>query len=259
MGKMEIACGKPTEAVVGKSEEDAPGEERMDTKKHTGRAVKQMVLDILKSDDFDQKEDELRRLPGRQVINPLFSFLCHSDQKVKWRAVTAMGVVVSNLAKKDMESARIIMRRLMWSLNDESGGIGWGAPETMAESMACHQGLAKEYVHILVSYIWEEGNFLEYEMLQRGALWGIGRLAESWPHLMPSGDICRYLPPFIESKDATVRGLAARAMGLLGTEADIAQLEPLLGDNAEIEIYLNRKLVVRRVSDLAREALSPNC
>jgi len=114
----------------------------MDTKKHTGRAVKQMVMDLLKSDDFDQKEDKLCRLPGRQVINPLFSFLCHSDQKVKWRAVTAMGVVVSNLAKKDMESARIIMRRLMWSLNDESGGIGWGAPETMAEIMACHKELA---------------------------------------------------------------------------------------------------------------------
>jgi hypothetical protein len=106
----------------------------MDTKKHTGRAVKQIVLDLLKSDDFDQKEDELRRLPGRQVINPLFSFLCHSDQKVKWRAVTAMGVVVSDLAKKDMESARIIMRRLMWSLNDESGGIGWGAPEPWPKS-----------------------------------------------------------------------------------------------------------------------------
>jgi hypothetical protein len=40
------------------------------------------------------------------------------------------------------------------------------------------------------------------------------------------------------------------------TEADVAQLEPLLGDNAEIEIYLNRKLVVRRVSDLTKKAIS---
>jgi len=41
-----------------------------------------------------------------------------------------------------------------------------------------------------------------------------------------------------------------------GTEADVAQLEPLLGDNAEIEIYLNRNLVVRRVSDLTKKAIS---
>jgi hypothetical protein len=44
-----------------------------------------------------------------------------------------MGEVMAHLADKDMESARVIMRRLMWSLNDESGGIGWGAPEAMGE------------------------------------------------------------------------------------------------------------------------------
>ena len=126
----------------------------------------------------------------------------------------------------------------------------------MAEIMACDQRLSEEYAHVLVSYVWEEGNFLEYEILQRGALWGVGRLAEIRPHLLPSEDVSRYLLPHLESKDATVRGLAARAMGLLRTEPDRMRLEPLLGDNAEIEIYLNRKLVVRRVSDLAREALS---
>ena len=229
----------------------------MDVKKHTGRAVKQMVLELLKSDDFNQKVNELLRLPGRQVINPLFSFLCYLDPKIKWRAVTAMGVVVSNLAQKDMESARIIMRRFMRSLNDESGGIGWGAPEAMAEIMACHQGLAEEYAHVLVSYIWEEkGNFLEYKMLQRGAVWGVGRLAESRPHLLPSENVCRYLMPYLESEDATVRALAVRAIGLLGAELHRTQIEPLLSDDSEIEIYLNSKLVVRRVSDLAGEALA---
>jgi len=47
-------------------------------------------------------------------------------------------MVISNLTEKEMESARVIMRRLMWSLNDESGDIGWGAPEAMAEIIACH-------------------------------------------------------------------------------------------------------------------------
>ncbi|MEA2082995.1 MAG: HEAT repeat domain-containing protein [Thermodesulfobacteriota bacterium] len=226
----------------------------MGTKKHTGRAVKQMVSDILYADDFDRKSDELRDLPGRQAVNPVFSFLCHQDQEIKWRAVTAMGIIVSNLAEKNMESARIIMRRFMWSLNDESGGIGWGAPEAMAEIIACHKGLAEEYAHVLISYIWEGGNYLEYEILQRGALWGIGRVAEVRPALLQLRGVLRYLPPYLKSKDATVRGLAARAMGLLGTREDGASLEPLLSDHTKIEIYLNRKLVVRRVSDLAGTA-----
>jgi len=53
-----------------------------------------------------------------------------------------MGRVVSSLAEKDMESARVVMRRLMWNLNEESGGIGWGCPEAMGETMARSAPLA---------------------------------------------------------------------------------------------------------------------
>jgi hypothetical protein len=227
----------------------------MESVKYSGRALKRKALDLLDQDDFDQALDELCRLPGRRVINPLFSFLCHDDQKIKWRAVTAMGVIVANLAEKDMESARVIMRRLMWMLNDESGGIGWGAPEAMAEIMACHKGLAKEYVHILVSYMMEDANFLEHEILQRGVVWGVGRLAQTRPRLLQSKNAIQCLQPYLDSKDATVRGLAAWALGLLGANTSRAKIKGLLGDNAAVEIYLNRKLIVRHVNDLAEETL----
>ena len=72
----------------------------MDATKYTGRAIKRRLFDLLNADDFDQKLDELRGLPGRRAVNLLFSFLCHHDQKIKWRAVTAMGMVISNLAEK---------------------------------------------------------------------------------------------------------------------------------------------------------------
>jgi hypothetical protein len=58
------------------------------------------------------------------VINTLFSFLYNSDPAIKWNAATAMGAAVARLAHEDTESARVIIRRLMWNLNDESGGIG---------------------------------------------------------------------------------------------------------------------------------------
>lgn len=163
----------------------------MDTKEFVGRGLKRKVYDLLKSADFEQALEELCRLPARQVINPLFSFLYNSDEQIKWRAVTAMGAVVANLADKDMEEARVIMRRLMWNLNDESGGIGWGSPEAMGEILACHEGLAKEYVNILISYTMEDGNYLENEILQRGLLWGIGRLSQVRPHLVRKIKIIR--------------------------------------------------------------------
>ncbi len=226
----------------------------VDTTKPNGRDLKRRLMELLTSTDLNPVLDELCRLPARQVINPLFSFLSATDPAVRWRAITAMGVVVARLAAKDMEGARVIMRRLMWSLNDESGGIGWGAPEAMAEIMARHDGLAREYAHILVSYVRPEGNFLEHELLQRGAVWALGRLAQMRPDLIQ--DCIPHLLPYLESKDATVRGLAAWTMGLLRAETARPLLEGLLADNAEIQLYLDDKLTVRRVSDLAKQALS---
>ena len=108
------------------------------------------------------------------------------------------------------------MRRLMWMLNDESGGIGWGAPEAMAEAMACHPRLAEEYVRILLSYIREDGNFLEYEPLRRGALWGIGRLARVYPEMLIELDAARYIRPYPEPDDPLSRSLSARALRMPG-------------------------------------------
>ena len=116
-----------------------------------GRQLKRKVLGLLKSQDFSRALSELRLLPARRVINPLLSFFCHDDEEVRWRAITAAGEVVEHLAATDRESARIIMRRLLWSLNDESGGIGWGAPEAMGEIMARDEPLAQEYSSIFVS------------------------------------------------------------------------------------------------------------
>jgi HEAT repeat protein len=209
---------------------------------------------VLQSDNFDQALHELFQLPARQVINPLFSFLLHHDEQVKWRAVSAMGDVVANLAEKDMESARVVMRRLMWILNDESGGIGWGAPEAMGEIIASHDGLAKEYASVLVSYVREDGNFLEYEPLQRGTVWGIGRVAQVKPHMIP--DAVPHLLLFLESPDGIVRGLAAWTVGLLGAAAAQSMLEALSEDVTEVPLYLNRNLVRRTVGGLAKEALA---
>jgi hypothetical protein len=226
---------------------------KMDTPRQGGRVLKQMVLELLKSVYFDQALEKLCLLPARQVINPLFSFLYNNDEQVRWRAVTAFGAVVAKLADRDMESGRIVMRRLMWNLNDESGGIGWGSPEAMGETLARHEGLAKEYAGILMSYARQDGNYLEHELLQRGLLWGIGRLSQVRPDLIK--DAVPYLIPYLKSSDATVRGLAAWSIGLLGSEEASSELKPLLKDETKIQLYSGHKLLRRKVRELTKEAL----
>jgi hypothetical protein len=162
-----------------------------------------------------------------------------------------------------MEEARIIMRRLLWSLNEESGGIGWGAPEAFAEIICCHDRLAEEYVHMLLSYMrpdgeeaHQDGNFLEHETLQRGLLWAAGRLAQCRRALAVSKGMADDLPQYVDSPDAAVRGLAARAMGLLGRCAcPPERLQALRADTATLRLYEDGQCSTVTVGYLAAQAL----
>ena len=141
------------------------------------------------------------------------------------------------------------MRRLMWSLNDESGGIGWGAAEAMGEIMARQACLAEEYHRILVSYIRADGNRLDHEALETAVLWGIGRLAQARPELL--SDAACYIFPYLQSGNSEQRGLAAWALGFLGATVPVTMLESLLEDPREITLYEEGKLNRHRLSELA--------
>jgi len=218
------------------------------------RAVKESVRSLLMQDDPDAALEKIGRLPPKRVINALFSFIQDGDPRLKWPAVRYFGAVVSTLADEDLESARVIVRRLMWSLNDESGGIGWGSPEAIGETLARHRTLAAEYAPILLSYAMKEGNYLEHERLQRGLLWGIARALESHPDLFR--DAAEHLVTYLGSADATVRGLSARVLGLLRKPESCSALRELAGDGAEISLDFGTQLGVHRVKDLAEEALA---
>jgi len=179
------------------------------------KPTRQDLRNLLITDDFNLALAALRMLPLHRAARHLFSFLCQSDEEVKNRAATAMGILVAELAAENMEAAREIMRRLMWSLNDESGSIGWGASPAMAEIMVNHEGLAREYVHMLVSYMTEEGNYLENVLLQRELLRATYRLAGVRPQLLHQKGALPYLRELSRSEDAQVRGLAARCLDIL--------------------------------------------
>lgn len=217
------------------------------------RQLKKKIKKLLLEAESEQHLDAVLSLPGRQVVNPLFSFFYNKDQLIKWRSVTLMGSVTDRLAKQDMESARVILRRLMWNLNDESGGIGWGSPEAMGDIMARNALLAGEYCNVLMSYILPDGNYLEHEMLQRGVLWGLGRLSHARPGLVKF--IAGHLNPFMASKDAVKRGLAAWTAEPLRSNDNKETLNRLIDDDAEIEIYGNWHMHKFQVSELAKAAL----
>ncbi len=218
------------------------------------RKRKIQIEGLLVEGDLESALGIIRSIPGRQAVNPLFSLLYSGDETLRWRAVTAMGTVVGQMADTQMESARVVMRRLMWNLNDESGGIGWGSPEAMGEIAAVHAGLAKEFANIIVSYINPAGNFLEHETLQRGSLWAVGRLAHARP--LRAAPAAPFLAAFFDAADPYLRGTAVWAAGPIITNDIRPLIEARLDDQAPLRLYRQRQMTRPTVAELTGAALA---
>ena len=228
----------------------------------TRRRIKLELLLLLEKRKTSEISNFLERYPDHLVLNTLFSALCNPLDRVRWNAVICFGTIVPRLAEERIEEARVIMRRFLWSLNDESGGIGWGAPESLAEVM-CHCGqLRREYLHMLISYMCEDGeeffqdgNYLELPMLQRGLLWGIGRLGQCHRDEMIEQDIVENVAAYLSSTDSTVSGLAIWALGLLQAKTTAQRIAPFLDEDKVIQIYRDNFLQDVELGFLAEEAL----
>ncbi len=220
------------------------------------RNLKKTVLALLPGPDIERILSELAAHPPEALLNALFSGICHADPQTRWHAISAMGATVARLADQDMEAARVVMRRFMWSLNDESGGIGWGAPEAKAECLALHAGLAEEYTKILVSFMREDGFYLELPALQRGLMWGVARVAQVRPDLLRFWHAPGYLLPYLDSEDTMVRALAARALGQLRAIEAGEKIARCLGDRTEFPLYADHSLRTVTADQLVREALA---
>ena len=228
----------------------------------SSRAIKKQVLDLLAGGDLVASRRALAGLPAGEVVHALFSAICRENPVVRWHAVTCMGDAVARIAADDLEAARIILRRFLWSLNDESGGIGWGAPEAMAECLCRDERLAGEYAHMLVSYMREDGeelcqdgNFIEHPLLQRGVVWGVGRLAGCRRELLQQLGAGRDLGGYLEAEDPELRGLAALAAGRLREATLRPLLQGLRADTAPLSWYDEGAVHQTTVGALVRDAL----
>lgn len=228
------------------------------------RQLKKDVLALLHKSSLEEIFQHLSRFQDHhRLLNPLFIALCHPVERVRWHAVCSFGWLVPAIAEKNMEAGRIVMRRFLWLLNDESGGIGWGGPEAMAEIMCHSLPLRKEYLHMLISYmredgedLFQDGNYLELPMLQRGLLWGIGRLCQDHPSEMIEHRIVADVSAYLESSDLHVIGLSIWCLGLLGVESGLEKIRRFQYCNEELRLFLNNTIQNISIAELVRGALN---
>lgn len=221
----------------------------------TERQLKKLLPGLLREKSLSDLIAQLRKYPAKICVSALLSGVYETDEQIKWPSISALGVRMNDLANEDMEEARIIMRRILWSLNEESGGIGWGMPEALGEIMAINSDLAKEYGQMLISYMREE-NFLEHPVMQRGLLWGVGRLAQERPEIIHTYDGEGYMEIYLESPDDVVLGLVSRNFGILKTKDAAHWIKQFYQITTPIRLYEGGNFIDTSVGELAQEAMA---
>jgi hypothetical protein len=193
-------------------------------------------------------------------LGPLFSLLLDRDPLISWRAVTAFGAAMAELAGERLEDAREVWRNLMWRTNEESGNIAWGIPQCMGETLARIPVLAADYHRILLSLVQDmdgDCTFIDHAPLRRGVWWAIARLASAAPELA-----ARALPELENALidcDSEARGLACLALARLKPDPARSLLTALTkaaNDATPFDFYDGWQLVPTTVGQAAASALA---
>jgi hypothetical protein len=139
--------------------------------------MKKFIHHALEMNDLDavvllvQKE--------RKALSLLIRMAYDKETLVGWRAIKAVGRIANVLAKTEHEFLRIAVRKLLWSLSDESGGIGWASPELLGEIVQSDpDGFADIIPLIAEVYDIEEQTF------RPGVVYALTRIAEVSPEII---------------------------------------------------------------------------
>jgi hypothetical protein len=211
------------------------------------RAIKKHVEDLLRKRDFNLLLEQCER--DRRFWQEVRFRLYDMDERLRWPAIEMAAKrmqCIWNSGKE--EKVRTYIRTLFWSMTDESGGIGWNAPQTIAEIIVHIPELIDPYGSMMIAYSIDE------RPLVKGGLWGIGRLG---PQIKESVDFFKdkVLAAFEVDDDETLV-LAAWAMGEAGVTAALPFLRKVRLGIEPVRIYIDGDFREKTLTRWVAEAIT---
>jgi hypothetical protein len=208
--------------------------------------VKKQVKTLLSAREHDQliKLSEKDACYWKEVRFRLYDL----NEGIRWAAIeTVAGLMRQWWASGKKEQVRNYIRTLFWSLNDESGGIGWSSAQTIAEIIMQIPELADPYASMLIAHTLDE------PPLVKGGLWGIGSMGTA---ALDSVIFFREkVMQMFQSSDDETLGLASWAMGEVGLKEALPYLRLLENDNRTVYIYIGGEFVEKTVGEWASDAV----
>lgn len=210
------------------------------------KTVKKQAEDLLRKRDFDHLIElcESDRRFWQEVRFRLYEI----DESLRWSAIeTAARLMKKWWDAGREEKVRRYIRTLFWSMNDESGGIGWSSPQVIAEIVVHIPALIDPYGSMMIAYSIEEPPLI------KACLWGIGRLGKS---VVEAVDFFQEkILAVFGTDDAEILGLASWAMGEVGFYPAIPFIEKLFSRSEPVAIYIDGDFIERPLGHWVQNAL----
>jgi len=136
--------------------------------------LKKNMLHALERNDLDVVAG--LALKSRHALSQLIRISYDKETLVGWRAIKSIGLAARSLAHTDDETLRITIRKLLWSLSDESGGIGWSAPEILGEIVSADPEKFSYAIPLIVEVFG-----IEERVFRPGVVYALKRIGEVAP------------------------------------------------------------------------------
>ena len=218
--------------------------------------LKKRLKDLLEKNDLAAAAAAV--LDDRKAMSHLVRLSYAKDTLVGWRAILAVGRAAQDLVLTDPGFLRETCRKLLWSLSDESGGIGWSAPELLGEIVRADPKLFHDLIPLIASVF-----DVEEKVFRPGVVYALWKISERSPEL-----VCEHQKIIISSlvdQDAQVRIFGLLLVGTLWFAATATgawskayvdkiheQVELLRVDHSEAWIYRSEAFESVMVSEVAR-------
>lgn len=216
--------------------------------------LKQRIHQALEANDLETVVALAKA--NKKVISLLVRAAYDKETLAGWRAIGAIGLAAQALVKTEYGFLRETVRKLLWSLSDESGGIGWAAPEILGEIVSADSQRFSDIIP-LIAEVYD----IEEKVFRPGILYALGRIAEKSPDLVtPYKDLIRRA---LSEGEPLTRVFALDLLKMLKSrlgKEDMNNLtetmKGLLAGHSEAWVYRNGCFVSIVIGEYAQSILS---
>ncbi len=140
----------------------------------TQLTLKQTLVNALEANDYEAVRT--LALQSRKVFSVLVRLAYDKTTLIGWRSIRATGHVATLYVKNNYTFLRDAIRKLLWSLSDESGGIGWSAPEILGEIVSADPVKMSDVIPLIADIF-----SIDERVFRPGVLYALKRISEIQP------------------------------------------------------------------------------